>query len=253
MRLKICGLTQTDDIEILRGLPVDFVGLWHGIDGGHANLSLAELSRLAAAARAAREPAGRLEPVLVTFLNTVAPLCRAVDESGVRWVQLHGFQTPALVHALRGALPAGTRIVKVLHVRGERCVERPVIRAYEKAGVDCFLMDTVAADGRVGSTGQPLDAATTLSLVQEVNRPFFLAGGISADNHAVHQAAILDERFFGIDVDSNARDADRRLCPARIAAISRRWTSCGPTTARPTTAGAKTIEQRGGDHGQRVR
>ncbi|KAA0680617.1 N-(5'-phosphoribosyl)anthranilate isomerase [Roseomonas genomospecies 6] len=223
MRLKICGITQTGDIETLRGLPVDFIGLWHGVEGGHANLPLAELSRLAGAARAAGEAAGRLEPVLVTFLSDAEALRRAVGESGVRWVQLHGFQTPALVCALRGALPAGTRIVKVLHVHGDRCAERPLIRAYENAGVDLFLMDSATSDGRIGSTGLPLDAATALSLADAVSRPFFLAGGISADNQALHGAAIRHPRFFGIDVDSKARDAARRLCPASVAAITRNW------------------------------
>ena len=67
-------------------------------------------------------------------------------------MQLHSYQTPGLVKKLKSLAP-DVRVLKVLHVRCDECLEGRVIDAYERAGVDVFLFDTVSEDGRVGSTG----------------------------------------------------------------------------------------------------
>jgi phosphoribosylanthranilate isomerase len=50
MYVKVCGITRPEEIELLGALPVNLVGLWHRVPGGHADLSLAECQRLATAA-----------------------------------------------------------------------------------------------------------------------------------------------------------------------------------------------------------
>ena len=72
--------------------------------------------------------------MLVTFGTEV--------DFDVKYVQLHAYQLPKVVQALRRP---GRHIVKVLHVRGARCVEERLIGAYERAGVDTFLLDVTAA------------------------------------------------------------------------------------------------------------
>jgi len=115
------------------------------------------------------------------FLKDADKLREALEGSGVHWVQLHGYQTPGVVRAVKEISP-DIRVLKVLHVRGDDCVEAPLIGSYEKAGVDVFLFDAVAKDGRVGSTGETLDPAVVASLAEQISRPFLLAGGLSDDN-----------------------------------------------------------------------
>ncbi len=218
-RLKVCGITEPREIELLAGESVDFVGLWHGVPGGPAELPLEDWRALAAAAAATPS----LNPVLVTFLKDVAVLGDALDGSGVRWVQLHGYQTPGVVRAVKRIAPDEIRVIKVLHVRGQDCVEGSLVASYEKAGVDVFLLDAVTADGRVGSTGQTLDAEFAWSLAERLDRPFLLAGGISASNRADYERLAGHPRFFGIDVDTNARGTDGKVSAASVAAISRAW------------------------------
>ena len=124
-------------------------------------------------------------------------------------MQLHGYQTPGFVGAVKSIAP-DVRVIKVLHVRGGKCVEERLIGAYEKAGVDVFLFDAVAEDGRVGSTGQTLDADLVASLAEGLTRPFLLAGGISAENRERYAALAAHPRFLGIDVDTNARGRRRQ-------------------------------------------
>jgi phosphoribosylanthranilate isomerase len=219
MKLKICGITEDRELELLDALPVDFVGLWHGVPGGRAELSLPACARLAAAARAA----SRLQPVLVTLLGDIHAVERVVARTRAPYVQLHGYQPPAFVTALRRVIPTTTCIIKALHVGGHRCVEAPLLRAYENAGVDVFLLDVVNADGRVGSTGQTLDGDVALALTERLARPFLLAGGISEETRHDYTECVRHRGCLGIDVDTNARAHDGALDCERIKAISRAW------------------------------
>jgi phosphoribosylanthranilate isomerase len=217
--LKVCGARTRDDIELLAAAGADFVGLWHGVPGGHADLSVAEATELADAARDTR----RLRPVLVTFSGDVDLLAGALERTGIRWLQLHAYQSPAVVRGLRARFPHDLTIVKVVHLADGHCVERPLIRAYERAGTDIFLLDRVTADGRIGSTGQQLREAEIAELVPLFTRPFVLAGGISADNRADYDGVVDHPRFYGIDVDSAARDEGGRFRPAFVAQLRQGW------------------------------
>ena len=56
--LKVCGATTTADVDLLAAAGADLVGLWHGVPGGGAELSLPDAVSLAGAARAAAARAG---------------------------------------------------------------------------------------------------------------------------------------------------------------------------------------------------
>lgn len=217
MRVKICGATRPDEVALLAAAGVDFVGLWHGVPGGRTELSLEQVTSLAAAAP---------EPVLVTLMSGVDDLVRVVRASGIGWVQLHGYQQPGVVRALKAECP-NTTVVKVLHIRGGECVERALIRTYQRAGVDVFLLDALAADGRIGSTAQTIDPAVAARIIELSELPVLLAGGLTSGNVARYRSLIGHPRFFGIDVDSGARDEQGRIDGRRVAEIRNQWTVVG--------------------------
>jgi phosphoribosylanthranilate isomerase len=115
------------------------------------------------------------------------------------------------------------KVIKVLHVKGGECVEASLIGSYEKAGVDVFLFDVVTEDGRVGSTGQALDPAVVAPLLDRLTRPFLLAGGISDANRSEYESLAAHRLFLGIDVDTNARDADGAISATQVGAITHAW------------------------------
>jgi len=217
-RVKVCGITDPSEIDLLARQQVDFVGLWHGVPGGPADLPLATWQTLVAAAAAT----GVLAPVLVTFFKEVEEIRRTLEGSEAHWVQLHGYPTPGFVGAVKN-IAAGVRVIKVLHVRRGKCVEERLSGAYENAGVDVFLFDAVADDGRVGSTGQTLDPDLVATLAEGLTRPFLLAGGISAENRERYAALAAHPQFLGIDVDTNARGPDGKVSEENVAAICRAW------------------------------
>ena len=219
--VKVCGIATPGELDLLAALRVDFVGLWWGVPGGPHDLDRDTWAALAHAAAAT----GVLSPVLVTFAKDPEQLLATLDRAPVQWIQLHGYPTPGTVRKVK-ALGAGgdeVKVIKVLHVRGGDCVEASLIGSYEKAGVDVFLFDVVTDDGRVGSTGQALDAAVVAPLIDKLSRPFLLAGGISDANHADYESLTRHPLFLGIDVDTNARDAGGAISSERVRAITRVW------------------------------
>jgi phosphoribosylanthranilate isomerase len=219
MKIKVCGVPRASaehDIALLSMSGIDAVGLWHGVPGAAADMARPELARFARFARAVG-----VEPVIVTFESDVRALGRAVGESGVRWLQLHAYQLPRVVHDLKARV--GVKVVKVLHIRGERCVDRRLIGAYERAGVDAFLLDAMSSDGRVGSTGESIRPDVAVDVVAQLNRPFYLAGGLSATGLEAYASLTRHPGFAGIDVSTAARDATGRLRTARLEAIDQAW------------------------------
>ncbi|WP_432039118.1 N-(5'-phosphoribosyl)anthranilate isomerase [Streptomyces cucumeris] len=217
MLLKVCGVTDVHQLRRMSCFPVELAGLWYGVPGGRWDLSLERFAGLAAAARAMA-----VEPVLVTLLDDPVRLREAVDASGVRWVQLHGYPAPAGVRRIRAALPDVT-LVKVVHVREGKAVEEPFADAYRRAGADLFLFDSVGDDGRVGSTGTPLDPGAAARVLDRAELPFLLAGGISADGAERYDALLGHSGFRGLDVDSALRGGDGTLRLSRVDALSAAW------------------------------
>lgn len=215
MLLKVCGATSTDEVTALAAAGADLVGLWHGVPGGHAELALDQLTDLAAAA------AGGPRPVLVTLSADPAAVLHALAHSGIRRVQLHGYQPPSMVRTLKAA--HDLVVVKVLHVLDGECQERGLIPAYTRAGVDVFLLDTATSDGRLGSTARSIDPTVAARLADDIPAPVMLAGGLSVENAARFRPVVRHPRFHGIDVDGGARGEDGRFDPRRIAGLRQAW------------------------------
>ena len=217
-RIKVCGITDRPQVDLLAAAGVDLVGLWWGVPGGPHDLDRKRWATLAHAAAAT----GVLAPVLVTFAKDAEQLRETLTSAPVQWIQLHGYPTPGAVRKVK-AIRDDVRVIKVLHVRGGECIEASLIGSYERAGVDVFLFDVVTEDGRVGSTGQALDAAVVAPLADRLTRPFLLAGGISDANRGDYESLAAHPRFLGVDVDTNARDANGHISAERVAAITRVW------------------------------
>ena len=219
-KVKVCGVVDHAELDILAAAGVDLVGLWYGVAGGPHDLPLDRWTRLAAAAD--DTPAA----VLVTFSKDAELLGDALAAADARWIQLHGYQSPGLVRKLKATVP-DVKVLKVLHVQGGKCQEGSLVSAYEKAGADAFLLDVVADDGRVGSTGLALDPAIATAVTAGFNLPFLIAGGISEANRNRYAALAEHPRFMGVDVDTNARGADGRISAQRVEAITHAWRASG--------------------------
>ncbi len=180
--VKICGITRLEDALAAARLGADWVGFnfWPR--------SRRYLAPEAAAPIVAALPASVL-PVGVFVDPTAAELSRAVQVSGVRTVQLHGDEPPALCAA------ALVPVVKGIRVRDAHSLA--ALAAYE---VSAFLLDSPGPG--YGGSGRVFDWSLAAEIAAEL--PLWLAGGLTPENVG---EAVRRVRPRGVDVASGVESS----------------------------------------------
>lgn len=156
-----------------------------------------------------REIAARVPPPVATFLLTckedAASIITQQHRCRVDTLQLCDRVPPQTFDELRKALP-GVHLVQVIHIAGEESLSEAKTVA---ASVDALLLDSgnqKLAVKELGGTGRTHDWRISRRIVEAVDVPVFLAGGLNPDNVA---DAIERVRPFGLDVCSGVRTAGK--------------------------------------------
>lgn len=189
IHVKFCGIRRPEDIEAVNRLKPELAGF-----------VFAKSKR-----QIAREQAVRLKRQLDPDIKTVAVLVNmpaeeaaALANSGIAdLLQLHGDEDAEYIAALRKLTKA--KLIKAIRLRGNEA-DRTALKQAEQA--DFYLFDTFVAN-TYGGTGKTF----SLSLLKNlpIDKPFFLAGGLDADNVAeiigqVKEDTTLIPFFYGVDV-----------------------------------------------------
>lgn len=109
-------------------------------------------------------------------------------------IQLHGDESCTQCRTLRQALPAGTRIIKMIAVEGEADIAKAL--AYEEVA-DYLLFETKSPD--FGGSGRKFD--WHLLHAYHGTTPFLITGGIGAEDFR-DIAGFSHPKFAGIDLNS---------------------------------------------------
>lgn len=186
VQLKLCGLRRRQDIIYVNELLPDFVGF-----------VFAE-SRRRVTREEAAELTGHLHPAIKrvgVFVDQPVDFVAELFAAGViQYAQLHGAEDEAYISALRsrtGQLGPEAGIIKAIKVRSRDSLTGA-------GAIDCeyLLLDAWPENGQAeGGNGKTFD----WDLIQSLEKPFFLAGGINHDNV---RTAMEKVRPFGIDVSS---------------------------------------------------
>lgn len=209
-RFKVCCIQDEQELALAVAAGASAVGLVSAMPSGPGPIPAESIARLLPSV-----PVG-VSAFLLTSL--VDP-----DEIVAQWralpagaLQLVDRLADGAYDVLRRGLP-GVRLVQVIHVEGPGAVAEARAVA---GGVDAILLDSGrpgAAVPELGGTGRTHDWGVSRRVVQAVDVPVFLAGGLNAGNVA---AAVEAARPFGVDVCSGVR-VDGRLDPGRLAAFVR--------------------------------
>lgn len=198
-RVKICCIATREEAAMAIDAGADLIGLVGPMPSGPGPIDLGT-----AAAIARDVPPG----VAVVLLSSATDLDRLEAElHRVRpaVLQLVDAVEPGVLDALRRH-GGGTRLLQVLHVRDGAVVD--AARALAPL-VDGFLLDSGRPDAAVaelGGTGRVHDWAVSRQVAAAVDRPVFLAGGLTPGNIG---RAIAEVGPFGVDLCSGIR---RRGC-----------------------------------------
>lgn len=140
----------------------------------------------------------QLDPAIAAvgvFVKAPVEEAAALANRGtIQLIQLHGEEDEAYVKALREQTTAP--IIRVIRVRGPES-----LRDLDRYDCDYFLLDTYSGS-QFGGLGKTFDHS--LPRQARFHRPFFLAGGLDADNVA---AAIAGCSPFGVDTSSGIETA----------------------------------------------
>ena len=212
MKIKICGITRREDMLLAAEAGADYFGMVIEIDRSPRKVdrrAAAELNRDATLPGVALLQ-DRSADEIIAVAEIVHPAV----------MQLQGSEPPGTVTRVRRELSC--EIWKALHVPvrdGEPADVEALLdeaRQFIDAGVDKFLIDTVdVSDGfaRMGGTGKTGDWAAAARLVELIDAPIFLAGGIRPGNVA---DAIRQVRPFGVDLASGVESEPGIKEPALV-------------------------------------
>ena len=208
-RLKVCCITTPEELGLAVSRGADAVGLVGPMPSGTGIIDLPTARRLAALT----------PPPVASFLLTTATdpdgLVKEASAGGAAVLQIVD-RVPAAAYArLRAALPA-LRLVQVVHVGDPAGT---VAEAREAASLaDAVLLDSGSREGPVallGGTGRVHDWEVSRRVVEAVDKPVILAGGLRPENVA---EAVRRVRPFAVDACTGLRTADR-LDPAKLDAF----------------------------------
>lgn len=159
-RIKICGLSRLRDIAAVNEARPDFCGFVINYPKSRRNVSPEQVRLL-------REKlADGVIPVGV-FVNQSPELAAALlNDETISVAQLHGQENERYIARLR-ELTGGKPLWKAFRVR-----TTADIAAARSSTADVILLDNGTGTG----------AAFDWSLIREMNRPYILAGGLTAEN-----------------------------------------------------------------------
>lgn len=174
-KIKICGLRRECDIEYANRLKPDYIGyvFWQKsrryVTYERAAQLTAELDK-------------EITPVGVFVDEEPQRVAQLADDGIIKVIQLHGHEDEAYLRRIRAMTDA--TVIKAFKIGSTEDIKR----------AKAFPSDFILLDNGYG-TGQTFD----WQLISEIDRPFFLAGGINIDNVA---QAINTLHPYAVDISS---------------------------------------------------
>jgi phosphoribosylanthranilate isomerase len=210
-RLKVCCIGSIAEARMAIAVGAHAVGLVGEMPTGPGPISDDAISEIARAI-----PPG-VSRFLLSSRDTADGLADHARIAGVDTLQIVRHIDLAEYAALRRSA-AGVRLVQVIHVEDDDALA--LAKEYARLA-DALLLDSGRpSSAEFGGTGRAHDWDVSRRIVEAVERPVFLAGGLNAGNVA---EAVRLVRPFGIDLCSSIRTDDALDAGKLSAFVSALW------------------------------
>lgn len=189
-KIKICGLRRMADIQAVNESKPDFCGFIVEVSQSFRSVSISEVRALAAKLDKDIRPVG-------VFVNAPESMAaELLNEGTLSMAQLHGGEDENYIQRLRQM--TDRPLIKAFSVQTEEDIEK---------AVHCTA-DYILLDQGNGGTGVPFN----WSIIPHIERPFFLAGGLGADNL---EEAVSRIHPYAVDLSSKV-ETDMWKDPVKI-------------------------------------
>ncbi len=187
VKVKICGITQKEDLDAAAEAGADAVGFVVGVASSPRNLSLTEAEKLI------KQVPPFVKSVLVTVPGSINDFSE-YEKLNPDVIQIHGENLHAAA-SVRLKLP-NTQLIRAVNAQFANDLD-----AVSRAATlfDAILLDSFV-DGRYGGTGVVHDWELSKRVKQAIQpKPLILAGGLNPENVA---EAVRTVEPYGVDVSS---------------------------------------------------
>ncbi len=187
MRIKVCGMTQIEQVDRLAELGVTFAGFIFYPKSPRYVFKHMTTTQI--------RKENNINKVGVFVNAPVEEVLHMVDECRLHMVQLHGDESPKYCEKIADYVS----VVKAFRMSENDSVEW-MIRPFMEV-CDMFMFDTMGAG--YGGTGKKFD--WNLLNGQTIGKPFFLSGGIEpGDEESLRQFTTepVAKALFAVDINS---------------------------------------------------
>lgn len=213
--VKLCCISDSVEVELALEAGADVLGFVGEQPAGPGRLTDEAIAPLI------HQVAGRARAWLLSSTVEIDGLLDQVARTRPDGLQICAHVAPEVYAALRRAHP-DLELIQVLHVSsGEGVAAAKAVAPH----VDAILLDSGITSGperQLGGTGKTHDWRLSRRIVDAVQVPVWLAGGLTPDNV---ETGIRQVRPHGVDLCTGVRDAayrlDRQKVMAFMAAVAR--------------------------------
>jgi len=187
MRIKVCGMTTTQQVRQLEEIGVEFAGfIFYPKSPRYVFQSMPS--------NEIKQIKGKINKVGVFVNAKEDEVLRTVDECGLYLVQLHGDESPRVCERIANYVS----VIKAFRISDSDHIEWKIREYYD--AVDMFMFDTEGVG--YGGTGKKFNWEL---LKENIRKPFFLSGGITPDDAErlkAFQKEVVAKDLFAVDINS---------------------------------------------------
>lgn len=194
MIVKICANKTIEDAKVCLDAGADMIGILVGQKHSSTDFVDKETAK-----EICDFVAKRCDTVLVTHIEDGEEIIQLTKFIGNSIIQLHSNIEESEVEKISKALPK-IKLIRLIHVSNDR----QVLTDFSKMShADFFLLDSFnVSTKQIGGTGLKHDWNKSKDLINQLNKPTFLAGGLTPENV---KRAIQTTHPAGVDVNSGCK------------------------------------------------
>ena len=204
-QIQIAGITTVDDAIMCAQKGCDIIGLLVG----QQHTSTEFISRDFAKEIKLALPS-HTKTTLITHLEDANTIIKDAKYIDVDYIQLHSNIKESEVAKIRSALP-NKKLIRVIHISQDAKILTDLSKIKY---ADFYITDSInLKTDQVGGTGLVHDYNIDKQLVQTLNKPVFVAGGLTSQN--VSEVIKLCKPY-GVDVNSGCRGKNGHRDPHKV-------------------------------------